>query len=146
LFRVLRLVFSVLQVLLCWWPCTTDTGFFSMGRIWRLNFSVEGLTAVLGHRRSVFVPELEQYFCAANGLHSPGAQKHCLRRWWSTRAFSRSFLNMFTRVIAESPSDADIEHISSKVCPTLPTKLVTSVVEALKRVKNGSAGLPSHSS
>jgi midasin len=105
---------------------------------------LEGLKAVLDHRRSVFVPELEQDFCAANGFHSPGAQKCCLRRWWSTRAFSRSFLNRFTRVTAESPSDSNIGHISSKACQTLPPKLVNSVVETLKRVRNGSAGLPSH--
>jgi midasin (ATPase involved in ribosome maturation) len=104
---------------------------------------LEGLNAILDHRRSVFVSELGlevhavgefRVFAAQNAAHQGGGR----------RGLPRSFLNRFTRVNVEAPSDSDIAYIASATHPTINPSTVRDIVSTLRGVSVALAALGVH--
>lgn len=95
---------------------------------------LEGLNSVLDHRRSVFIPELAKEVIAESSFRVFGAQNPA-HEGGGRRGLPRSFLNRFTRVFVEPPSDTDIAAICTATHPEIGESIIHNVVATLRGVR-----------
>lgn len=95
---------------------------------------LEGLNAVLDHRRSVFVPELGEEVGASANFRLFGAQNPAMEGG-GRRRLPRSFLNRFTRLYFETLEDDDIEFIATAMCPWVQSTTVTRMVALFRDIR-----------
>lgn len=100
---------------------------------------LEGLNALLDHRRQVFVPELGTTVACAPGFRLFGAQNP-LSEGGGRRGLPRSFLNRFSRVRVDLLLEGDLSFIGSEshACAACD-------VGGLRRAARGIAGVLSFS-
>lgn len=91
---------------------------------------LEGLNSVLDHRKTLFVPELNEEFKAHPSFRVFGAQNSA-GDGGGRRGLPKSFLNRFTRVRVEAPGNEDFRLIISSTHPFLPSELVSQLIECL---------------
>jgi midasin len=110
---------------------------------------LEGLNAVLDHRREVFLPELGEtircsgsfrVFAAQNPVQDGGGRK----------GLPQSFLNRFSRVAVEPLRKCDLRMVAASLHPGLPEALLEGMVEVVSEMHErvsvggrfGGAGAP----
>ncbi|CAK8990755.1 Midasin (Dynein-related AAA-ATPase mdn1) (MIDAS-containing protein) [Durusdinium trenchii] len=76
--------------------------------------TLEGLNALLDHRREVFLPAIGQTVAAHEGFRLFAAQNP-VATGGGRKGLPRSFLNRFTRVVLSQLSPADLRHICRHV-------------------------------
>lgn len=96
---------------------------------------LEGLNSLLDHRRSVFIPELACEVVAHNDFRIFAAQNPA-REGCGRRGLPQSFLNRFTKVSVDSPSDNDLVLIAAASYPALEKKHIEKVVRTLRLLKD----------
>jgi midasin len=72
---------------------------------------LEGLNALLDHRREIYIPELDRVVNCAPSFRLFAAQNP-MADGGGRRGIPRSFLNRFSRISVESLKDEDLENIS----------------------------------
>lgn len=89
---------------------------------------LEGLNAVLDHRGTVYIPELDRsflrhpnfrIFAAQNPVHEGGGRK----------GLPKSFLNRFTKVYIEALTAEDMLTICERAFPRLPTETLQQMID-----------------
>ncbi|KAI0564898.1 AAA ATPase [Gracilaria domingensis] len=95
---------------------------------------LEGLNSILDHRRTVFIPETNQVVSAHKNFRVFGAQNP-VHGGGGRRGLPQSFLNRFTRVIVDLPSDEDILHIIESIFSEVPNHISKNIVRTLARMR-----------
>ncbi len=95
---------------------------------------LEGLNSLLDHRRSVFIPELVSEIVAHPDFRIFAAQNPA-REGCGRRGLPQSFLNRFTKVAVEAPSDNDLIVIAAATHPRVSKHAITDVVRTLRLLK-----------
>ncbi|ORM41180.1 Midasin [Babesia sp. Xinjiang] len=100
---------------------------------------LEGLNALLDHRRETFIPELDRFikchdkfrlFASQNPALDGGGRKH----------LPKSFLNRFTKIYYHSLGESDYCAILSHLYPQLRTETITLVVTVLFEIRQELTG------
>lgn len=100
---------------------------------------LEGLNAILDHRREIFLPELGRTVVAAPGFALFGAQNSAADGG-GRRCLPRSFVSRFTRVRAEALREEDMRSVLLALHPRLPPALVARMTAAVARLAAAAAG------
>ena len=106
---------------------------------------LEGLNAILDHRREIFLPELGRTVVAAPGFALFGAQ-NAASDGGGRRCLPRSFVSRFTRVRAEALGEEDMRCVLRALHPRLPAELVARMTAAVARLAEAAEGSLSLSS
>ena len=101
---------------------------------------LEGLNAILDHRREVFLPELGRTVVAAPGFALFGAQ-NAAADGGGRRCLPRSFVSRFTRVRAEALREEDMRSVVRALHPRLPAALVSRMTAAVARLAEAAVGI-----
>lgn len=88
---------------------------------------LEGLNALLDHRSTVFIPELNQEF-AAHSQFRVFACQNPLVEGGGRKGLPRSFLNRFMRVRIEAFEVEDLICIAKAVCPDIEEDLLKAMI------------------
>ena len=99
---------------------------------------LEGLNAILDHRREIFLPELGRTVVAAPGFALFGAQ-NAAADGGGRRCLPRSFVSRFTRVRAEALREEDMRAVLRALHPRLPAALVARMTAAVARLAEAAA-------
>ena len=99
---------------------------------------LEGLNAILDHRREIFLPELGRTVVAAPGFALFGAQ-NAASDGGGRRCLPRSFVSRFTRVRAEALQEEDMRSVLRSLHPRLPAALVARMTAAVARLADAAA-------
>lgn len=105
---------------------------------------LEGLNAILDHRREIFLPELGRTVVAAPGFALFGAQ-NAAADGGGRRCLPRSFVSRFTRVRAEALREEDSRAVLRALHPRLPAALVARMTTAVARLAAAAEGADSDS-
>jgi len=100
---------------------------------------LEGLNAILDHRREIFLPELGRTVVAAPGFALFGAQ-NAASDGGGRRCLPRSFVSRFTRMRAEALREEDMRSVLRALHPRLPVGLVARMTAAVARLADAAAG------
>ena len=96
---------------------------------------LEGLNAILDHRKEVFLPELNetiichpnfQIFACQNPVQEGGGRK----------GLPASFLNRFTKVWLSSLTNEDVIHICQSVYPQFSTEMIQLMIKFNSEIFN----------
>ncbi|CAK9060149.1 unnamed protein product [Durusdinium trenchii] len=102
--------------------------------------TLEGLNALLDHRREVFLPAIGQTVAAHEGFRLFAAQNP-VATGGGRKGLPRSFLNRFTRVVLSQLSPADLRHICRHVhAAALGEEVVDRAVALLEELQKVSHG------
>lgn len=96
---------------------------------------LEGLNSCLDHRASVYIPELGKSFDCPPSFRIFAAQNP-LAQGGGRKGLPKSFLNRFTKVYVEALTRNDLLNIVSDQFPSIPTALVTNMVDANCQVQH----------
>ncbi|GBE59483.1 ATPase associated with various cellular activities (AAA) family protein [Babesia ovata] len=100
---------------------------------------LEGLNALLDHRRETFIPELDRFvkchenfrlFASQNSAIDGGGRKH----------LPRSFLNRFTKIYFPPLDESDCCAVLEHLYPTLPASMIERLVNVLFEIRTNSFG------
>jgi midasin len=96
---------------------------------------LEGLNSCLDHRASVYIPELGKSFDCPPSFRIFAAQNP-LAQGGGRKGLPKSFLNRFTKVYVEALTRNDLLNIVSDQFPSVPTTLVTNMVDTNCQVQH----------
>ena len=88
---------------------------------------LEGLNAVLDHRNTVYIPELDRSFTAHPEFRVFAAQNP-YHQGSGRKGLPKSFLNRFTKVYIDPLTDDDVKVIASHAFPSVPLPLIQEMV------------------
>ncbi|CCW59800.1 unnamed protein product [Phytomonas sp. EM1] len=96
---------------------------------------LEGLNALLDHRSTVFIPELNEEFRAHENFRVFACQNPLIEGG-GRKGLPRSFLNRFVRVRVDAFQTEDLIAITKTICPSVNEEIlkrIVAFVEALQR-------------
>lgn len=106
---------------------------------------LEGLNAILDHRREIYLPELGRTVVAAPGFALFGAQ-NAASDGGGRRCLPRSFVSRFTRVRAEALREEDTRSVLRALHPRLPAEVIARMTSAVARLAEAANSSSSSSS
>ncbi|KAJ9101874.1 hypothetical protein QFC21_003214 [Naganishia friedmannii] len=89
---------------------------------------LEGLNAVLDHRGSVYVPELDRTFVKHPEFKLFAAQNP-VQQGGGRKGLPKSFLNRFTKVYVQEHTPEDLVYICQRIFPQLDKALLKKVIQ-----------------
>lgn len=89
---------------------------------------LEGLNAVLDHRGSVYVPELDRTFAKHPEFRLFAAQNP-VQQGGGRKGLPKSFLNRFTKVYVQEHTPEDLVFICQRIFPELDSTLLKNVIQ-----------------
>lgn len=89
---------------------------------------LEGLNAVLDHRGSVYVPELDRTFVKHPEFRLFAAQNP-VQQGGGRKGLPKSFLNRFTKVYVQEHTPEDLVFICQRIFPNLDSALLKNVIQ-----------------
>ena len=89
---------------------------------------LEGLNAVLDHRGTVFIPELNTSFVCPPTFRIFAAQNPTAQGG-GRKGLPKSFLNRFTKVYLDSFSTSDLNYIANALFPELGSEMISHMVD-----------------
>lgn len=89
---------------------------------------LEGLNAVLDHRATVFIPELNREFKCPPSFRIFACQNPT-QQGGGRKGLPKSFLNRFTKVYVNSFEDRDLMFIASALYPQIPRDILQRMIE-----------------
>jgi midasin len=89
---------------------------------------LEGLNAVLDHRGSVYVPELDRTFVKHPDFKLFAAQNP-VQQGGGRKGLPKSFLNRFTKVYVQEHTPEDLVYICQRIFPQLDAGLLKKVIQ-----------------
>jgi midasin len=89
---------------------------------------LEGLNAVLDHRGSVYVPELDRTFVKHPEFRLFAAQNP-VQQGGGRKGLPKSFLNRFTKVYVQEHTPEDLVFICQRIFPELDSTLLKNVIQ-----------------
>ncbi|KAJ9113860.1 hypothetical protein QFC19_000053 [Naganishia cerealis] len=94
---------------------------------------LEGLNAVLDHRGSVYVPELDRTFVKHPEFKLFAAQNP-VQQGGGRKGLPKSFLNRFTKVYVQEHTPEDLVLICRRIFPQLDEELLNKVIQLNERL------------
>ena len=94
---------------------------------------LEGLNAVLDHRGTVFIPELNASFVCPPTFRIFAAQNPTAQGG-GRKGLPKSFLNRFTKVYLDSFTTADLNFIANALFPEIGSETISQMVEFNTRI------------
>lgn len=88
---------------------------------------LEGLNAVLDHRGTVYIPELDRYFTRHPSFRVFAAQNPVIQGG-GRKGLPKSFINRFTKVYMEELSADDFFFVCRHVFPTVEEKMLRDMI------------------
>ncbi len=111
-----------------WWVLVDELNLASQSVL-------EGLNAILDHRKTIFIPELAAEFQCHPHFRFFATQSPA-RQGASRKNLPKSFLNRFAKIYLDSLSDKDLVEICCGVHPKLSPELVGKVIQFNAKCRN----------
>lgn len=89
---------------------------------------LEGLNAVLDHRGSVFIPELNRTFVCPPSFRIFACQNPT-QQGGGRKGLPKSFLNRFTKVYLDQFTSSDLHFVATTIFPSIPAATVAGMVK-----------------